>query len=254
MLIVFGSFIFYASSTGVTGVTMKNSNPGCTCHSSAPSSLVSVTIEGPDEVQVNGTATYTVTISGGPLVRGGTNIAVSAGTLTPAGGSGLRVQENELTHSLPKNPEGGVVSFEFTYMAPDTEGEQTIYAVGNSVNSNGQNTQDQWNFAPNKVITVTGSTTDVEDENIVNTYKLNQNYPNPFNPSTQINFSVAEAGNVQLVVYDMLGNEVETLVNDFRSPGNYNVNFSSTGLSSGVYLYKLITNNFVETKKMILAK
>ena len=85
-------------------------------------------------------------------------------------------------------------------------------------------------------------------------FALEQNYPNPFNPSTTINYSIPEAGNVEMKVYDILGNEVVTLVNEPKAPGNYSAEFNATSLASGMYIYTLRTNSFVETKKMMLMK
>ena len=86
------------------------------------------------------------------------------------------------------------------------------------------------------------------------TYTLEQNYPNPFNPTTQINYSVAERGNVSLVVYDLLGKEVANLVNEVKEPGSYQVNFNASNLPSGIYAYRIQSGNFVQTKKMMLIK
>lgn len=85
-------------------------------------------------------------------------------------------------------------------------------------------------------------------------FSLSQNYPNPFNPSTTIDFSIPVKSNVVLKVYDVVGNEVATLVNEERSAGTYNVNFNAKSHSSGVYYYTLKTENFTQTKKMILMK
>lgn len=85
-------------------------------------------------------------------------------------------------------------------------------------------------------------------------YSLNQNYPNPFNPSTSIEYSVVSNEYVSLKVYDIIGNEVATLVNEKKDAGKYSVNFDASNLTSGVYIYKLSTNNFVQTKKMMLVK
>lgn len=85
-------------------------------------------------------------------------------------------------------------------------------------------------------------------------YALYQNYPNPFNPSTTIKFSIPQSGNVKLVVYDVLGKEVATLVNNELSAGTYNFEFSARGLASGIYLYRLETSNFVKVNKMLLVK
>ena len=92
-------------------------------------------------------------------------------------------------------------------------------------------------------------------------FSLYQNYPNPFNPSTRIQYAIGslptgQAGRqfVQLRVYDVLGNEVATLVNEEKPSGIYNVQFTMNNLSSGVYLYKIIAGGFVQTKKMILIR
>ena len=86
-------------------------------------------------------------------------------------------------------------------------------------------------------------------------FNLSQNYPNPFNPTTTINYEVAVPVNVTLKIYNMLGEEVATLINNqFREAGQYNVNFNASKLASGAYVYRLTAGNFVQTKKMILTK
>lgn len=83
---------------------------------------------------------------------------------------------------------------------------------------------------------------------------LMQNHPNPFNPNTTISYTLKEAGKVLLKVYDALGREVTTLVNEDKVPGNYSVQFNASSLSSGIYFYRLHTSNLVETKKLLLMK
>ncbi|HCD51772.1 MAG TPA: hypothetical protein DEQ34_04945 [Balneolaceae bacterium] len=85
-------------------------------------------------------------------------------------------------------------------------------------------------------------------------YQLHQNYPNPFNPGTSISYHLPVNSNVTLKVFDAVGREVATLVNGQQSAGEHSVNFNAAGLSSGVYLYRLETGNFVSTKKMLLIK
>ena len=85
-------------------------------------------------------------------------------------------------------------------------------------------------------------------------YSLNQNYPNPFNPSTKITYSLPQDNFVSLKVYNILGNEVATLVNEQISAGSHEINFNASNLSSGVYYYTLRTGNFVNTKKFMLLK
>jgi len=85
-------------------------------------------------------------------------------------------------------------------------------------------------------------------------YSLDQNYPNPFNPVTKINFEIPKQGFVSLKIYDVLGREVKTLVNEVKSPGFYSVDFNGTELSSGVYFYRMESNGFTEIKRMMLIK
>jgi hypothetical protein len=85
-------------------------------------------------------------------------------------------------------------------------------------------------------------------------YSLKQNYPNPFNPNTNIKFSIVNAGDVKLEVYDVRGREVQTLVNGRLQAGTYEVSFDGSGLNSGVYFYKLTTNGFTDTKRMLIIK
>jgi hypothetical protein len=85
-------------------------------------------------------------------------------------------------------------------------------------------------------------------------YNLSQNYPNPFNPTTVINYALPKASYVTLKIYDISGREVSTLVSEEKSTGYYNVTFNASGLSSGVYFYKLTAGNFTQTKKLNLVK
>ena len=85
-------------------------------------------------------------------------------------------------------------------------------------------------------------------------FRLQQNYPNPFNPSTNIEFGVSKSGFVTLKVFDVLGQEVATLVNGELQPGSYQATFDGTHLASGVYLYQLKAGNFIQTQRMVLAK
>jgi hypothetical protein len=83
---------------------------------------------------------------------------------------------------------------------------------------------------------------------------LQQNYPNPFNPSTTIKFELPTSSVVRLSVYDVLGREVSVLVNERREAGFHEVKFDGSGLSSGVYFYRIQAGNFVETKKLVLLR
>jgi hypothetical protein len=85
-------------------------------------------------------------------------------------------------------------------------------------------------------------------------FALDQNYPNPFNPSTTIRYQVPTAGVVTLKVYDVLGREVRTLVNEHKSVGTYAVSFDGAGLASGMYVYQLRSGSYVSTKRMVMVK
>lgn len=245
------SFFLFAFSTGITGKTQKNGN-GCDCHG-GQNGGVSVTINGPATLTAGQTGDYSVVISGGPLARGGTNIAVSAGTLSLVANEGTQLLGGEITHVSPKVPVSGSVTFSFKFTAPATPGAVTMYANGNSVNLNGNSNGDQWNFAPNKTIDVV---TDVEDDVTVNGFALGQNYPNPFNPSTNISFAVKQSGVVSINLYDVTGNQVATLANGIYEAGTHSItlNTAEYNLGSGVYFYKMQAGSFVSVKKLVLTK
>ena len=93
-----------------------------------------------------------------------------------------------------------------------------------------------------------------EAKSLPKSFALEQNYPNPFNPSTTINYSIPKSGLVTIKIYDILGREVKTLVNEEKNAGNYNVEFNAGRLASGIYLYRMSAGSFEETKKLILIK
>ncbi|MBK9098052.1 MAG: T9SS type A sorting domain-containing protein [bacterium] len=96
------------------------------------------------------------------------------------------------------------------------------------------------------------------DEDVIKSFELFQNYPNPFNPNTVISYQLSVISNVTLQVYDVLGNEVATLVNEEKPAGEYQVEFIPSSInhhpSSGIYFYQLRAGDFVQTKKMVLIK
>lgn len=98
-----------------------------------------------------------------------------------------------------------------------------------------------------------------QSDNLEQAFELYQNYPNPFNPSTNIKFTIPNVGNdrfssLRLVVYDVLGREIETLVNGTKMPGTYEITFDASRVASGIYYYQLTSDNFVQTKKMMVVK
>jgi hypothetical protein len=96
----------------------------------------------------------------------------------------------------------------------------------------------------------------VEDgeNNLPEKFSLKQNYPNPFNPSTTINYSIAKQSNVTIKIYDLLGRELVTLVNEEKPTGNYAIEFNASSLTSGIYFYQLKAGNYKDTKKLVLLK
>ncbi len=141
--------------------------------------------------------------------------------------------ENEALYKNPGNPFG---PFDWTQVhnPPSVSGTDMYFKLYGTI------------------VSATGIT---EDEvNIPSTFELEQNYPNPFNPSTKIKYSVPQSSNVLLKIYDVLGKEVATLIDEEKPAGNYEVEFNASNLSSGTYFYRLRSGNFVETKKMILLR
>lgn len=85
-------------------------------------------------------------------------------------------------------------------------------------------------------------------------YKLYQNFPNPFNPSTKISYKINQEGYVKLSVFNLVGQEIETLVNEYQSAGKYDIEFNAKDLPSGIYLYKLQVNGYTSVKRMTLIR
>ncbi len=144
-------------------------------------------------------------------------------------GAGMNIWQNTGTAGVfRRNPMGGTPSCVFTYAAQDTRVLQNGLDISPPVG--------------------------ISNNQIPLEYKLEQNYPNPFNPVTTISFDIAKTGNVKLTVYDMLGREITTLVNELMSAGSYKADFDASNLTSGAYFYKIETAGFVDTKKMMLIK
>ena len=98
--------------------------------------------------------------------------------------------------------------------------------------------------------------TDVKDNitSVPNSFSLEQNYPNPFNPTTKIKYNLSKEAKVSLKIFDVLGREITTLVDTKQISGHYEVNFDASKLASGVYIYRMIAGDFVQSRKMILMK
>jgi hypothetical protein len=268
VLVIYGSV--RAFDDGIVGLTPKGGNTeGCSCHSLTPFPNVKVSIVGPSSVAAGDTVEYKLKISGGPLVRAGCDIAASNGLVivSPADTLLQRLQATSTSYELsqiwPKLPVNDTVTFIFRYIAPNTPGIfDTLFATGNSINYNGAHDSDEWNYANNKAILITNSVGIRNISSVAKDFHLGQNYPNPFNPSTSIQYAIGIRQFITLKVYDVLGNEVATLVGEYRDAGNYETEFNADKLSSGVYYYQLRAGDpstssgqgFVETKKMILLR
>lgn len=94
----------------------------------------------------------------------------------------------------------------------------------------------------------------VESSGTLLRFELSQNYPNPFNPRTEVRFRVQDAGFTCLKVYDVLGREIATLVEEAKQPGEYTVKWDASSFASGMYFYRLEAGSFVETKKLVFRK
>jgi hypothetical protein len=160
----------------------------------------------------------------------------------------LRLKEHRITIiHYPFSPDDRVEETVFTFLTKTGE-EVSVSLISPEENDFGYVYVDgiMWND---------GKITAVDDEeNVMIDFTLKQNYPNPFNPSTVIEYSVPENSYVELKVYDIIGNEITTLVSEEKSRGYYQIQFNAKGLASGTYIYSLKTNKSVQTKKMILMK
>lgn len=243
-LFLFISANIFAYPGGITGRTLKSGTTGCSCHTFG--TQTTGTLTGPDTVMVGQTVAYTISISHTASGNMGCDIAIQRGTLAVGGGSSyLRYASGELTQISAIS--GTSIQISFNYTAPTTVGWDTLYATVNAGYSG------HWNWVPNKHIYVKNAT-GIINQNIPVNFKLDQNYPNPFNPTTKISFALGTSSNVKITVFDILGNEVVTLLNGKKDAGVYEIEFKAEKLSSGVYFYKLETDQFTDVKRMTLLK
>ena len=161
------------------------------------------------------------------------------------------------TSNDARDPEGAIVQYEWHFGDGNISNEKDPYhnymAVGDySVTLKvTDNSGSEAEYSENVSVTVLTSSEDLTNPNV---YSLAQNYPNPFNPSTLIQYSIAEPGNVTLEVYNMLGQKVAQLVNGTQNAGSHTIQFDASALSSGVYIYQLKSGSYLETRKMMLIK
>ncbi|MEP0861173.1 MAG: T9SS type A sorting domain-containing protein [Ignavibacterium sp.] len=187
-------------------------------------------------------------VSGGSLRVVDNNIYLVGGSSGFSNGTSIKVYKYDIATNQ-WSLYGHTISSKRAYME-DVLYKNKFYILG-GMNENFQ--------AVNTVEFIMNQTTDVDDNSMFpNNFVLEQNYPNPFNPSTKIRFSIPNVGSelaqTVLKVYDVLGNEVATLVDEEKPAGVYEVEFDASHLASGVYFYKLNAGSFTETKKMLLIK
>jgi hypothetical protein len=266
IFLIFVSAVIIANikETTLIGCTELN-GVGCTCHTVERDSLVKVWVEGPESLFVGQTGYYKMFMSGGPAEAGGYNVAGRFGEMVLVDSYSVQhpLSLNELTQafSLPFPTIQDTIYWEFGYTANESSPEwDTIYSCGLSlVWDSIPDFRDRWNFGPKfpvKILTITDADKKL---NQPNDFVLYQNYPNPFNPSTKIGFRISDFGFVSLKVYDLLGNEMVTLINEEKQAGRYEVEFnvaqvSRPEIASGIYFYKLEAGSFAVTKKMLLLK
>jgi hypothetical protein len=237
------STIAATSTIGVTGNIVSFSGTGSHTWNYNPATLlvIYVEIDYIDIVPVELTS-FTASVSEGSVV-------LNWATATELNNQGFEIERSTPTHSWEKIgyvPGFGTTTEPRSYTFVDATVITGSYSYRlKQIDYNGT-------FSYSDVVGVEVDFTPSE-------YALSQNYPNPFNPSTTIMYQVPKAGNVSMIVYDMLGQEVKTLVNNEVAPGAYQVhwdglNNSGVSMSSGTYIYRMTAGDFVESKEMILVK
>jgi len=124
---------------------------------------------------------------------------------------------------------------------------RNVYVTGQSRSDESQH----WSYFTTVKYTQNALAVNDRGPNITGSFHLAQNFPNPFNPSTRIHYTLAQSGRVTLKIFDVLGREIATLVNEIKAAGEYDALWSPENLSGGVYIYRLQSGNFVESKKLV---
>ncbi len=215
------------------------------------------------------TITFKVTDQGGLSASAEAEVTVNNVNRAPE--FTVEIPDNELipVHNVP-------VEYQFQYEAKDPDGDPVTFKKISGPGDVSIDGKFVWTPMPdqagksyvlmievsdgeltavsNKVIKVSDIVTGIEEEGIPKEFKLLQNFPNPFNPTTVIKYGLPKEAHVRLTIYNVLGQEVMTLVNKNQSAGYHNVTFDATDLNAGIYIYKLEAGDYVSIKKMILVK
>lgn len=256
VLFLASSILLQADIDGRTGRTLKTSTSGCSCHGSINSS-VTVTITGPDTVNIGQTQQYTLTVTNTGKVGMGLDIATRLGTLGVVGNT-THLSNGEITHNANIPMTNGTASINFNYTAPTAASTDTLWAVGLAGNGQSNTGGDAWNHAVSKRIIVR-STVGIEPNISPADFKISHAYPNPFNPSTSFEISLAKETNVSIIIYDIKGSEIYRLFSNKLSQGSHSftwdaVTNSGNTANSGIYFIKVNAGGIINTQKIILAK
>ena len=159
---------------------------------------------------------------------------------------------------------GPHLHFEIRYYLPTDVGDEEFYGWSGGSNTFTEPSSGSWSYGywdpnigygfANHVNHLPDTLTGMGYGAKLRDYELFQNYPNPFNPGTTIKYTLSKSQIVVLDVFNMLGEKVQTLVDDYQNMGNYNIRFTGEKLPSGIYFYRLKINNYSETKKMLLLR
>jgi hypothetical protein len=223
-------------------------------------------------VIINGTYSGSGTINGGPIPVEFSSFVASVNkksvllsweTATEANNKGFEIERGVVSNKSNNNKEGNSIGLNDWEVITFIEGHGTTNIKQSYVFSDNLTKAGKYNYRL-KQIDFDGKYNYSEivevDIEIPNDFELSQNYPNPFNPTTKVNYQLPIASKVLLKVYDILGNEVRTLINNFQESGYYEVEFRAEELSSGIYIYILNAesiegnSNYRQIKKMTLMK
>jgi len=195
--------------------------------------------------QWSNTYTQTIYINGTPVFSSSVSLSIvvdAYGTMTIPGGASYEALRIRETSTI-----SGMTSVNYSFVAKNGSQVSASATDANPPNSGSINVDGTSYFD--------GLITSVEQiSGLPNGYSLRQNYPNPFNPSTNIEYSIPSESLVELKVYDVLGNEVASLVNEQQQAGVYRADFTGSNLASGLYIARIVAGNYTNTIKMTLLK
>ena len=218
------------------------------------------TLSDPDWIELYNPSSTEINISGYKIYdiagQNGTKPKkeIPLGTLIPANGFFVVVTDDtsESGFGLSSNGEevwledfNGLIIDDVSFPAMDTTQSYVRFPDGTA----------SWRLSDFITKGFPNSITNIEEsDNEILSYSLSQNFPNPFNPITTINYTIPKTSNVSIKLFNILGEEIATLVNETKNAGNYSILFNAIGLSSGIYFYQIKTNDFIATRKFTLTK